>query len=494
MTAVSIKIKFSLFLAVLLSLTVLVLSVFVLQGIKDQQKIRMEKELLQQTRIANLSIKQAYLTSPPIEAQPFLRSRGQQFAMDLAVYAGLHVVLYDNAGKKVGDSVPQSPAYGVEEALSYAMKGKIAYQREGQSLYYLTPLQGPKQQMGVIQFQYSLAADIKFYNTIAGLFMITGGAVLAASFVLGYLYFRRATSAIIALNQAAEQIRREKFLISPPLRRKDELGQLSQGIYYMSSEIQNSMTAMKNEETKLRQAVDKLQKLEQQQKQFIGNISHEFKTPLTSIKAYSELMEIYRDDVTLQDDAVHHIRLETDRLTDMVEKILRLAALEKYDFEYQAERVDIRELLLDLIGRMKAKAERFEVAIVPHLNDAVIWADRESLVHIMINLLDNAIKYNLPGGQIVVSDHEAEGKVVIEVADTGIGIPEEARSKIFEPFYTVNKDRSRQTGGTGLGLALVKQLVEKHRGTIELISTDDGTTFRLCFPSFHTASRKEAPQ
>jgi two-component system phosphate regulon sensor histidine kinase PhoR len=89
----------------------------------------------------------------------------------------------------------------------------------------------------------------------------------------------------------------------------------------------------------------------------------------------------------------------------MVEKILRLAALEKYEFEYQAERVDVRELLLDLIGRMKAKAERFEVAIVPLLKDAAIWANRESLVHIMINLLDNAIKYNVPGGQIVVSDH-----------------------------------------------------------------------------------------
>ncbi|RED57123.1 sensor histidine kinase [Cohnella lupini] len=494
MTTVSIKIKFSFFLAVLLLLTVLVLSIFVLRGIQDQQKVRMEKELLQQTRIANLSIKQAYLTSTPIEAQTFLRTRGQQFALDLAVYSGLHVVLYDNSGNKVGDSVPLSSHYDVEQTLTYAIEGKIAYQREGESLFYLTPLQGPKQQMGVIQFQYSLTEDNKFYDTIARLFIVTGAAVLAASFVLGYLYFRRATSAIIALNRSAEQIRRGQFLSSSPLKRKDELGQLSQGIYYMSSEIQYSMTAMLEEETKLRQAVEKLQKLEQQQKQFIGNISHEFKTPLTSIKAYAELMDIYRDDSALQEDAVQRIRLETERLHEMVEMILRLAALEKYEFEYQAERVEVQELLLGLIDRMKAKAERFDVAIESKLEKVAIWADRESMVHILINLLDNAIKYNVPGGRIIVTNRLDNNRVVIDIADTGIGIPEEARDKIFEPFYTVNKDRSRGSSGTGLGLALVKQLVDKHHGTIEIADSEEGTLFRLTFPCLNHSLLKEGLQ
>jgi len=486
MTALSIKIKFSLFLALLLLLTVFVLSKFVLNGIQDQQQQKMEQELLQKTKIANLSIKQAYLTSTPIEAQPFLRTRGQQFAMDLAVYAGLHVVLYDNSGNKVGDSIPLSPSYEIEDSLSYALLGKIAYQREGQSVYYLTPLQGPKEQMGVIQFQYSLADDMKFYHSIADLFMLAGGAILLVSFFLGYLYFSRAASAIIKLNKAAEHIRTGLFLSSPPLARKDELGKLSQGIYYMSTEIQNSMTSMLAEQTKLRQALDKLQKLEQQQKQFIGNISHEFKTPLTSIKAYVELLEMYTDDKVLNYDAVHYISLETERLTEMVEKILRLAALEKYEFEFQAEQVNLRELLLELIDRMKAKADRFDVSIVSHLEAAEIWADRESIVHIFINLLDNAIKYNLPGGQIDISNYVQQNKVIIEISNTGANIPEDARDKIFEPFYTVNKDRSRQTGGTGLGLALVKQLVEKHGGLINLAETEVGTSFRLSFPSFHS--------
>ncbi|WP_372633361.1 sensor histidine kinase [Cohnella sp.] len=474
MRSVSIKVKFSLFLALLLLLTVFVLSVFVLRGIQDHQQSRIEKELLQQTRLANLSIKQAFMISPPIEAQQFLRARGQQFAMDLAVYSGLHVVLYGKDGKKVGDSIPlNTSSYGVDNALRFALEGKIAYQREDASIFYLSPIQGPGQQMGVIQFQYSLSNDQRFYHTIAGLFVWTGAAVLAASFILGYLYFSRAASSIAKLNRSAERIRKGEFLTRPPLGRRDELGQLGQAIYYMSTEIRNNISGMK---------------------QFIGNVSHEFKTPITSIKAYSELMELYPEDAALAEDAVLHIGAEADRLTDMIDKVLRLSSAEKYDFEYRPEPVDLAALLLDLIGRIKAKAERFGVEIVPRLNPGNAWADRESLIHIFMNLLDNGIKYNVQGGKVVVSNREEKGRALVEIADTGIGIPEEARERVFEPFYTVNKDRSRQSGGTGLGLALVKQLTEKQGGTVELARVEGGTAFRLSFPvrpSFRTPPNKE---
>jgi len=491
MRSVSIKVKFSLFLALLLILTVIVLSLLVLRGIKDYQESRMEKELLRQTKVANLSIKQAYLVSAPIDARRFLTVSGQQFAMDLAVYTGMHVVLYDNEGKKVGDSIPLTvPGYDVEGALKFALQGKIAYQREGTSVFYLSPIQGPGGQMGVIQLQYSRAGDLRFYRAIAGLFWLTGAAVLGVSFVLGYFYFWRAASAVSKLDRAAESIRKGRFLSRPPLERKDELGRLGQGIYYMSTELRNHISAMQAEETKLRQAVSKLQLLERQQKQFIGNISHEFKTPLTSIKAYTELMELYPEDDAMAADAVRRIGMETERLTDMVDKVLRLSALEKYDFEYRPERVDVRELLLELIDRMKAKAERYEVGIEPRLSGAEIWADRESLVHVFVNLLDNGIKYNVRGGRVVVSDRIEGNLAIVEISDTGIGVPEEARDKIFEPFYTANKDRSRQSGGTGLGLALVKQLTEKQGGTVELIDSERDTVFRVTFPAFRSLPKE----
>lgn len=252
----------------------------------------------------------------------------------------------------------------------------------------------------------------------------------------------------------------------------------------MSSEIRRSMEAMKAEENKLRQALAKLEQLGAAQKQFIGNFSHEFKTPLTSIRAYVELMEMYPDDRDMQTDAVMRIGGETERLYEMVEKVLRLASLEKYDFEFHAQKLEIREQLLAIIDRMKAKANRFQVRMEEQLDPAHIWADHESLNHIFMNLLDNAIKYNVPGGQAIVTSTVEDRRVVVEVKDTGIGIPEEARDHLFEPFYTVNKDRSRLAGGTGLGLSLVKVLVERHGGTIEWLESNAGTVFRVIFPLY----------
>lgn len=253
----------------------------------------------------------------------------------------------------------------------------------------------------------------------------------------------------------------------------------------MSSAIERHIEEMKEEQRKLTLAIHKLQQLEQQQKQFIGNISHEFKTPLTSIRAYVDLLDMYRDDPKLIDEAIQSMGKESGRLYDMVEKVLHLAALEKYEFEQQAEVLKLDELLLDLCTRMQGKAAKFDLMLHTQLEPAVIWADRESLMQIFINLIDNAIKYNRPGGQIEVALHVDGNRANVVVRDTGIGIPAEAHDKIFEPFYTVNRDRSRISGGTGLGLSLVKQLAEAQQGELVLVrSSEDGTTFKVYFPLY----------
>ncbi|WP_283657992.1 HAMP domain-containing sensor histidine kinase [Paenibacillus sp. RC343] len=252
----------------------------------------------------------------------------------------------------------------------------------------------------------------------------------------------------------------------------------------MSKEIEQSIAAKDEEQRKLQLAIHKLQALEQQQKQYIGNISHEFKTPLTSIKAYVDLLNMYDDDPKLLLEAKASIAKETQRLYEMVEKVLQVSALEKYDFESQAELLEVAEGLRDVCARMSGKAERFGITISCDAEPAHIWIDKESFMHIFINLLDNAIKYNVPQGTIHVHSELRDNRVRITIRDSGIGIPEEARERIFEPFYTVNRDRSRQSGGTGLGLSLVRNLVEKQNGSITLLETEgEGSVFELSFPA-----------
>ncbi|MFC7441403.1 sensor histidine kinase [Laceyella putida] len=313
-----------------------------------------------------------------------------------------------------------------------------------------------------------MAKDQAFYHYIYTRFLSIGTLIFIISFIVGYLYFSRLTGGIMRLKTAVEQIRRDAFLAKSPLDRKDELGDLSQGVYYMSTQIAQHIEQLQEEKDKLRAAVEQLKQLEQKQKRFIGNVTHEFKTPLTVLKAYTDLLEWYPDDLELISDAKRKLGKVTDNLIQMVEKVLYLASLEQYDFTHYAEPVAVKETLGELCERMKGKAQTLGIKLHIALTEAVIWADRESVMHIFMNLLDNAIKYNRPQGEVWV-DNEIQGnEVVIRVGDTGMGIPEAARAKIFEPFYTVNKDRSRQSGGTGLGLTLVKELVEKQGGKIQL--------------------------
>lgn len=486
---VSIKLKFSVFLAALLILTVVVLSSLVLRGIERNQQSQIEGILSQQTRLVNLNVRQSYYTeSVHLEQDVFLQQNGRRLAQELANSTGLPIALYNMKGQQVGSSISSGESAIVQDTLNYALQNKIAYHEQGDTLLYAAPLDGPDGQMGAVWMQYPVQSYHEFYTRILQLFIWAGIVVVALSFILGYLFYNRFAVAITRLKKSADSIREGNYITESPLKRKDELGELGQGIYYMSTSIQQNITAMHAEQQKLQLAIEKLQALEQQQKQYIGNISHEFKTPLTSIKAYVELLDMYKDDPQLLDDATSNIGKETERLYEMVEKVLHLSALEKYDFENQAEDVEVSALLRDACGRMRGKAEKFALKMELDLEPAVIRSDRESLMHIFINMLDNAIKYNVPDGVIRVKNElwRQERQAVIRIYNSGMPIPAEAQEKIFEPFYTVNKDRARKTGGTGLGLSLVKQFVEKQGGTITLLSSDpedgEGVTFQLMFP------------
>jgi two-component system phosphate regulon sensor histidine kinase PhoR len=479
----SIKFKFSVFLAVLLLLTVAVLSFLVLDRIKRNQQKQYEAYLAQQAETTNLYFVQLSLSEPFLMPEDFLSSGGNELAAYLSQVSGLPTLLYDTAGIKVGESIPDNKAINLNDALSYALLNKIVYQEEGDILYYLYPMTKNGRQIGILQLNYYLTENIEFYNYIRMLFIYIGAGVFAISFILGYIYFNSFANVILKLKKMTDRIRGGDYNIEVS-RRRDELGKLGEGIYDMSRQILKTIDGMKQEQEKLTLAVNKLSALEKQQREFIGNVTHEFKTPLTSVKAYLDLLEMYPDDESLMITSKDNIRRETERLYDMVDKVLQLSALEKYDFEYTIEKINIRELIIKVCNSLKGKMDKFGIEAELILDEQYIEADKENMVIILINLLDNAIKYNKPQGKIIIRSYKANQKVYIEISDTGIGIPPEAAEKIFEPFYTVDKNRARMTGGAGLGLSLTKKLIEKQGGSISLMKTNsDGSTFMLSFPN-----------
>ncbi|WP_018759150.1 sensor histidine kinase [Paenibacillus terrigena] len=477
--------RISLFLALLLVFIVTCLSVLVLSGIRENQRTMLEQSFAQQAEAANLRVREEYLSGGRIPPDQFMEQTGQRLAVDLGAQSGMAVTLYTVDGSFAGTSLPFQPRADVQDALQFTAQGQSAYITEGDQLLFLAPLYNADQRLGTVQFHASLAEQNAFYARIRQLFLLAGAIVLGVGFLIGYVYVRRQVSVIARLNRATSQIGQGDYLSAPSVIRKDELGELAQGIYDMSSRISTSVGALHEEKQKLIETVGRLRELEQQQKQFIGNISHELKTPLTSIIAYADLLAMYSDDPALLDDAGRRIHVEAQRLYGLVEKALQLSAMDVYEFETQAEAVPLRPLLEEAVARLQGKADNCRVTIHTSLVDGEVWADPENVMHIMLNLLDNAIKYNRPGGQVHLLNYTAASadgthRMIIEVTDTGIGIPEDAVSRIFDPFYTVSRDRSRASGGTGLGLALVRNLTEKQGGTVQLVETGpDGSRLRV---------------
>ncbi len=479
-----IKIKFSIFLAGLLLLTVCILSVLALHGIKNNQRVRYEQYLAQQTEIANTYFIQTILAQPNQSTQTFLGEKGVDFAAQLELISGQTVVLYDKGGNIVSQRMPLTESKNIKKTLNFALDDKTAYLTEGEELYYFAPIRLGSEQIGVVRFNYSLAQYQEFFHQIRQLFIVVGAGVFFASFLLAYLYFGTFANNIIRLEKEVSHIGEGQYDVAA-LKRRDELGRLSEGIRGMSLQIKNTLQDMEEEQEKLTLAVGRLSKLDQQQKQFIGNVTHEFKTPLTSIKAYLDLLEMYPGDSELVETARESIKNETLKLYEMVVKVLDLSALDKYEFEYKLERLEVKQIILTVLSSLSGKLDKFGIQTKTELVEAYAKADKDSLMIVLMNLMDNAIKYNKAGGSIVIKNLIQDNMIVIDIEDTGIGITPDFAKKIFEPFYTIDKNRARENGGVGLGLSLANKYAQVQGGSLTLLKSDqEGTVFRIMFPVY----------
>ena len=221
---------------------------------------------------------------------------------------------------------------------------------------------------------------------------------------------------------------------------------------------------------------------ERNRREFTANVSHELKTPLQSIMGSAELIE---NGLVKQEDMprfVGHIRTEAARLVTLIEDIIRLSQLDEGG-ELPFEPVDLKKLAEETAASLANAAEEKKVTLRVHGDELQITTVRRLASEIVYNLCDNAVKYNREGGSVDISVEKAQNGARITVQDTGIGIPPEHQSRVFERFYRVDKSHSRQSGGTGLGLSIVKHAVQYLGGRIELESQlGKGTTIQVYFP------------
>jgi len=232
--------------------------------------------------------------------------------------------------------------------------------------------------------------------------------------------------------------------------------------------------------------ITELRRLENIRRDFVSNVSHELKTPLTAIQAYTEtLLDGALDEPEHRIGFVERIAEQANRLHALIQDLLQLARIESGENVFEVQPVDVASVVDECVEEQSAVAQSKSQCLFtePSVTEISVRADAEGLRTILSNLIDNAVKYTQEGGTIAVRWRAEEGSAVIEVQDNGPGIPEEHHPRIFERFYRVDRARSRDVGGTGLGLSIVKHLVQVFGGDIDIRSQPgQGTTFAVHLP------------
>ncbi|MDK2917461.1 MAG: two-component system, OmpR family, sensor histidine kinase VicK [Candidatus Petromonas sp.] len=234
------------------------------------------------------------------------------------------------------------------------------------------------------------------------------------------------------------------------------------------------------------QDVTEQQRLENMRREFVANVSHELKTPITSIKSYTEtLLSGALEDKNISERFLKVIHDESNRMARLVRDLLQLSNFDYRQTELSKERKDLAKLIKQSVMKleMAAKNKNQRLEFVTEEEEMFGYFDHDRIEQVLLNIISNAIKYTEEDGEVKVHLEKEDGNAVLSVKDTGIGIPKEDLPRIFERFYRVDKARSRELGGTGLGLSIAKEIIEAHSGTIEIFSeVGEGTDVIIKLP------------
>lgn len=298
-------------------------------------------------------------------------------------------------------------------------------------------------------------------NLVRQILLLVGPLALVAIALAAWFLAGRALAPVEQIREANNAITADRLHERLPVPvPHDELGMLSITINHM---------------------MERIEKTFQELRRFTADASHELRTPLTSIRAEAEVALTGPLDRSTAEGVLASIVEECDRMTQLTEQLLLLTREDAVGPTSRMQFVDLAELTRRVAETLRPLAEARGLTLTCHSDDNLdILADECRIRQVLVNLIDNAIKYSKENGHIAVRAHRADGNAVIAVADNGIGIPRDHLARVFDRFYRVDKTRSRESGGAGLGLSIVKSIVTAHSGKIDIESTEgNGTTVRV---------------
>ncbi|MDD7793592.1 HAMP domain-containing sensor histidine kinase [Clostridium sp. 'White wine YQ'] len=386
---------------------------------------------------------------------------------ELSSEVGSNVDIYNASGEKISNFLTQDKLKS--DDISKAIKGEIAYSINysgGKVIVSLSyPIEKDNKAIGIIRYTKDYSELYAYNSRFKNIINIFAGIIFIIVFIASIIISKQIAKPIIELTKSSEEVSKGNFDINININSRDEIGELSKRFKIMIDRIKEQINIIKKERDNLKEA-------QRQNKTFFDNVTHELKTPLTTILGYAQIIkENEFTDKEFFDKGTSYIINESKRLNDMVVEILELSTTTSKEMIYDFERVDLSKSIKNTCEEMNIKARKYNINVVAHVEEnLIINGDSSKVKEVFVNLIDNSIKYGNVNSIIVVEAKHKENDIYISLRDSGEGISEEHINNLFEPFYRISKKKSREKGSAGLGLSIVKNIVENHGGSIKINS------------------------
>lgn len=453
------------------ALSFLLLNQIVAHVIQTSNQKIITDDLIGLKKNSNIYVRQAFLINHFTNDDLYFGQMAEEMTTDLNRATLSEVGAYTIDGVLLYSTSSAAFAGASDDDLKQALAGKtaytISYEQGTASVHYAYPVIIDGTKVGILRFAKDFTLLYEQTGTILNTITYLALAIFAAAFLFSYILSRNITVPLVKLSQTSTEVM-DGNLDAPidikPTRR-DEIGRLAANFKEMIGRIKQQIARIERDR-------DRLQQLNRQRKRFFDNVTHELKTPLTSILGYAEMIRQQGEsDRAFFEKGIDHIVRESERLHGMVLKLLEMSQESSLPEEF--ETVEAGRILKDVCEAMAFKAARYHKTIRCDIEAGLfVWGQGDRLRQLFINLLDNAVKYSYASSEISATAKRDADVVRFTIVNRGDPIEPEHLASLFEPFYLAGRAK-KEAGSVGLGLSIAKTVVEHHGGAIRMTSKDE---------------------
>ncbi|WP_053375107.1 sensor histidine kinase [Paenibacillus sp. FJAT-27812] len=479
----SIKVKFLIGLLVIFVASLLLLHHFVLQIIESSNETTITQDLNSIKKNSNVYVRQTFMINHYSHDEIYFEQMSKELVADLNKITSSSVAVYSVDGELLAASDKAAFKNPPGDDFKHALKGETAYtithQDKISSIYFAYPVVIDGDKIGILRFAKDASLLYGHSQQILNVIMYVTIAIFALGLLLCFALFWNITLPIVKMTKVSTEVIGGNLNVHIALNRKDELGKLAHNFNLMIEKIRLQIGKIEKDR-------DQLKELNRHRKQFYDNVTHELKTPLTSIMGYAQMIkENGQSDEVFFEKGIDHIADESARLHEMVLQLLELS--KETDSKSAFESIEAGAILESVCEGMAFKAQKYKKNILCEVEgQLMIEGSATKLRQLFINLVDNAIKYSDTSSEIIVNAAQTSEFVQISVFNQGEVIPPEHLERIFEPFFREHGYLVKEIGSRGLGLSICKAIVEEHQGTIQIRSENGETSVLVQIPRIET--------